>query len=105
MPRSGIGLSDLLGRGQSARSRLARLYDSAAKRGALPMAVLEIRCIHASVSSRLAQRWCQSEATARLLVERALPVNSKPWEAAQRACQFRGPTPELSRAAKRRRLE
>jgi len=56
VPRSGIGLNELLGRGQSARSRLTRLYDSAAKRGAVLMAVLEIRCIHASVSSQLAQR-------------------------------------------------
>jgi len=91
VPRSGIGLNELLGRGQSARSRLARLYDSAAKRGAVPIAVLEIRCIHASVGSRLAQRWCQSEATARVLVERALHLNFKPREAAQKRMRIPRP--------------
>ena len=34
-----------------------------------------------------------------------MPVNFKPREAAQRECQFRGPTLELRRAAKRHRLE
>jgi len=84
VPRSGIGLNELLGRGQSARSRLTGRYDNAAERGAWPVAVLEIRCIHASVSSRLARQWRQSEAAARVLVERALPVHLQSREPAQK---------------------
>ncbi len=41
--------------------------------GAVPMVLLEIRCIHASVSSELAQQWNQSEVTAHELVERLCP--------------------------------
>ena len=73
MPRSGIGLNDLLGRGQSARSPMTDLCSDAAKREAVPMVLLEFRCIHASVSSALAPQWNQSEATAHELVERLCP--------------------------------